>query len=75
MPKDHAPRAKVRLIASEDADPQVRVPSGQPYEIVTATIVDSQLSDIAEETSGGRTLSPARLCGGRSTCIAVLETE
>ncbi|MFF2122593.1 hypothetical protein ACFVXH_35275 [Kitasatospora sp. NPDC058184] len=75
MPKDRAPRAKVRLIASEDTDPQVHVPPGQTYEIVTATIVDSQLSDIVEETSSGRTLSPARLCGSRSTCVAILETE
>ncbi|MFE4874319.1 hypothetical protein [Streptomyces sp. NPDC056682] len=75
MANDRASRAKIRLIASDDTDPQLPVVSGHQYEVVTTTIVDSQLSDIAEETSGETARRPPRLCGSRSTCVAIVETE
>lgn len=68
------PGVRVRLIQSDDERPQVRLDPGRRYDVVVTAVVDTDLESIKDETEG-TTLRPARLCGGRSTCIAIFETE
>jgi hypothetical protein len=42
---------------------------------VATSIVDSDLEAIKEETEEGAALRPARLCGSRSTCVAIVEVD
>jgi hypothetical protein len=65
----------VRLIASEEEEPKVRIKSGKHYDVVATSIVDSDLQTITDETEEGAALRPARLCGSRSTCLAIVELE
>jgi hypothetical protein len=66
--------AKIHLIQSDDAVPLVRVAPGKRFEVVATTVVDSDLRAIDDETEapGAR---PARLCGSRSTCVAIVELD
>jgi hypothetical protein len=68
-------RTKVRLIASDDERPRVPVEPGKTYEVVVTSIVDSDLAAVDAETAEGSNLRPARLCGSRSTCVAIVEVE
>lgn len=65
---------KVQLVASDDERPRVRLEPGKRYDVVVTSVVDSDLEAIKDETEGG-TLRPARLCGSRTTCLAIVETE
>jgi hypothetical protein len=66
--------AKFHLIQSDDAEPLVRLTPGKRYQVVATAVVDSDLQaiDVETEMSGVR---PARLCGSRSTCVAIVEIE
>lgn len=65
---------KVHLVASDDERPQVRLEPGKHYDVVVTSVVDSNLEAIKDETEEGA-LRPARLCGSRTTCLAIVETE
>ena len=64
----------IRLIASDDAEPRVRLAVGKRYEVIATTIVDHNLDDVAEEAKDPA-LRPPRLCGSKSTCVAIVETS
>jgi hypothetical protein len=66
---------KIRLVASEEEQQHVRLTPGARYEVAVTTIVDSQLEDISEESFGNDVQRPPRLCGSRSTCVAIVEIE
>jgi hypothetical protein len=68
------PTAKIHLIQSEDAAPLVRLAPGKRFEVVATAVVDSDFQAIDDETEtpGAR---PARLCGSRSTCVAIVELD
>lgn len=70
-----ASNIKVHVVASDDERPLLRVEPGKRYEVTVASVVDSDLRVVKEETEGGTTLRPARLCGSRSTCVAIVEVE
>jgi hypothetical protein len=70
-----APRITVHLVASDDEQPRVRLAPGKRYDVVATSIVDSDLKTIKDETDEGAALRPARLCGSRSTCLAIVEVE
>ncbi|MGA4837565.1 hypothetical protein [Streptomyces sp. G45] len=42
--------------------------------VVTAPVVDSDLATVAEQAQAP-SLSPARLCSGGGTCIALVEID
>lgn len=65
---------RVHLIQSDDERPRVRLDPGKRYDVVVTSVVDSDLEAIKDETEG-TALRPARLCGSRSTCVAIVETE
>ena len=65
---------KVHLVASEEEQPRVRLEPGKHYDVTVTSVVDSDLDVVKEETEGAA-LRPSRLCGSRSTCVAIVETE
>lgn len=66
--------ARIRLIQSDDAQPLVRLAPGKRYEVVATAIVhkDLQSVEVEAETPDVR---PARLCGSRLTCLAIVEID
>jgi hypothetical protein len=67
-------RSKGYLVASDDEQPRVRLEPGKRFDVVLTPIVDADLREIKEETEGS-TARPPRLCGSRSTCLAIVEVE
>ena len=65
---------KVQLVASDDERPRLRLEPGRHYDVIVTSVVDADLQTIKAETEGSM-LRPARLCGSRSTCVAIVETE
>jgi hypothetical protein len=61
------------LIQSDDSEPLVRLRPGKRYEVVATPVVDSEMRPVTDET--GPEARPARLCGSRSTCVAIVEIE
>ncbi|MFE6286339.1 hypothetical protein [Streptomyces sp. NPDC057877] len=74
MQENPASTPKIRLVASDEEQQHVRLTPGTRYEVAVTTIVDSQLEDISEESLGSAA-RPPRLCGSRSTCVAIVEIE
>jgi hypothetical protein len=74
MPERNA-RSKGYLIASDEEQPLVRLEPGKRYDVVLTPIVDSDLQALQEETEQGPAARPPRLCGSRSTCLAIVEVE
>jgi len=62
----------IRLIESDDAEPRVKLTPGKRYDVVATTVVDRDLRQVEESAKlpGER---PPRLCGSRSTCVAIVE--
>jgi len=56
---------KVTLVASKEAKPAIKVKPGMKLEVVSVALVDP----------AGKKVGPvgARLCGGTSTCLALVE--
>lgn len=67
----------IRLIESEDEVPKVALTPGKRFEVVLTPIVDTGLNEVSEEVGGSSALPvrPPRLCGSRSTCLAIVEIE
>ncbi|MCF3106958.1 hypothetical protein IPZ58_36175 [Streptomyces roseoverticillatus] len=65
---------KIQLVSSEDDQPMVKAVPGKCFEVVTATVVDSDLQAVSDETADV-SARPARLCGSRSTCVAIVEID
>jgi hypothetical protein len=63
---------KVQLIESDDDEPRVRLTAGKRYEVVATTVVDHDLREVPDK---GHEARPARLCGSRSTCVAIVELD
>lgn len=74
MQEKPASAPKIRLVASDEEQQHVRLTPGARYEVAVTAIVDSQLEDISEEALGSAP-RPPRLCGSRSTCVAIVEIE
>jgi hypothetical protein len=64
---------KIHLIASDDAEPRVKLAAGKRYDVVVTSIVDHDFNEVAADAKDPQ-LRPARLCGSRSTCLAIVET-
>lgn len=69
MKKDSSPgsTAKMSLVASEDKRPKVSLKPGMKLEVVSVSLVDPQLKKAG--------LGASRLCGGTSTCVALVELD
>jgi hypothetical protein len=65
---------KVHLIQSEDAEPRVRLTPGKRYEVTVTAVVDSDLQAVGDETEKSA-IRPSRLCGSKSTCVAIVEID
>jgi len=72
---ERSPRSRGYLVASDDEQPRVRLEPGKRYDVVLTPIVDSDLQALKEETEQGPAARPPRLCGSRSTCLAIVEIE
>jgi len=66
--------AKIHLVQSDDAEPRVKLSPGRRYEVVTTSIVDIDFQAIGDQADHAAA-RPARLCGSRSTCVAIVEIE
>jgi hypothetical protein len=64
-------RISIQLIASEEREPPVEGRTGKRYQVAVVPIVDRDLNAVEE----GIEARPARLCGSRSTCVAIIEIE
>jgi hypothetical protein len=69
MPKSRpsSTTAQVRLIDSDDAEPTIKLKPGMRFEVHATTIVDTELKPARKVA--------ARLCGGTSTCLALIEVS
>ncbi len=56
---------KVHLIQSDDKEPTVKLKPGMRFEVRHTTVVDAELKEAKKLA--------ARLCGGTSTCLALVE--
>jgi hypothetical protein len=56
---------KVHLIESDEAQPTLKIKPGMRFEVRATTIVDSEMKP-------GKKVA-ARLCGGTTTCLALVE--
>ncbi len=63
---------KVQLIESDEEEPRVRLTAGKRYEVVATTVVDHDLREVSDK---GQEVRPPRLCGSRSTCLAIVELD
>jgi hypothetical protein len=68
--ENSTPATRVQLIESDDAEPRVRLVPGKRYDVVATTVVDQDMQQVPEDAR-----RPARLCGSRSTCLAIVEVE
>lgn len=64
-------KTKVRLIESAETRPSVRLTPGKRYEVVVTSIVDPTGAALKPN----RRPRPPRLCGSRSTCMAIVEID
>lgn len=55
----------LKLISSDDKSPKVGLKAGMKLQVVGVSLVDSQLKKAK--------ISASRLCGGTSTCVALVE--
>ena len=67
--------SKIHLIESDESEPRVKLTLGKRYEVVVTPIVDADLRQITEEVDDAQARRPSRLCGSRSTCVALVEIE
>lgn len=60
-------KSNLKLIVSEEKNPEVKVNAGTKFQAIGVTLVNPQL----------RSAGPvaARLCGGTSTCLALVELQ
>jgi hypothetical protein len=63
--KTNQPVPTVHLIESDDAEPKVKIKPGTKFEVRATQVVDTQLTPTGKVA--------ARLCGGTSTCVALVE--
>lgn len=61
------PKAKMRLIDSADKNPKIALKPGMKFEVQSVPIIDADLKKPKKVA--------ARLCGGTSTCLALVEIE
>lgn len=59
-------KSKHTFVVSDEKNPKITVKPGMKLEVVTVSLVDSTLKKPKKIA--------ARLCGGTSTCLALVET-
>jgi len=57
--------SKVRLIVSDESNPAIPLMPGHRFEVATVDVFDAE----SQKPSTGA----ARLCGGTSTCLALID--
>lgn len=65
--------ASIRLIQSDETEPLVRLTPGRKFEVAAVPIVDRNLDEVTGDP--GDEIRPPRLCGSRSTCLAIVEID
>jgi len=65
--KSNSPASGSHLIVSDDASPALKLKAGMRFEVHAVTLVDPALKPAGPVAS--------RLCGGTSTCLALIEIE
>lgn len=65
--KSEKPKANSHLILSDDEAPAIKLKPGMRIEVQTVSILDAELK-------ASRPIA-ARLCGGTTTCLALIELD
>jgi hypothetical protein len=73
--KESAKPAKILLIQTDETEPRVKLVPGKRYDVVAVPVVDQDLRAITEEVKDPSQMRPPRLCGSRSTCMALVEID
>ena len=64
-PSGAGEQPKMHLIESDETEPTIKVKPGMRFEVRATTIVNPELKPAVKVA--------ARLCGGTSTCLALVE--
>jgi hypothetical protein len=56
---------KIHLVESDESEPALKVKPGMRFEVRATTIVDAEMKPVKKVA--------ARLCGGTTTCLALVE--
>lgn len=67
--------SRINLIQSDEQEPLVRMVPGKRFEVAVVPVVDRDLSAVRDETVASEGIRPARLCGSRETCLAIVEID
>jgi hypothetical protein len=62
---------KVYLLKADESEPHIKIKPGKQYTVTAVSVVDNSLEALDEKS--GEELRPARLCGSKSTCVAIIE--
>jgi hypothetical protein len=65
--KSKQPPSGSHLVVSDDQSPSLKLKAGMKFEVHAVTLVDADLKPAGPVA--------ARLCGGTSTCLALIELE
>lgn len=65
--KNNPKKQSMKLIASDEKYPNAILKAGMKFKVETIEIVDATLKPIRK--------GAARLCGGTSTCLALIDIE
>ena len=65
--KNDQKKTATKLIVSNDENPKVELKAGTKFKVETIELVDAPLQPIKK--------GAARLCGGTSTCLALIDIE
>jgi hypothetical protein len=71
-----ATKTRILLVASDERDPKIERRTGKRFLVNAVSIVDTNLRKVAGEAAGvfrPKPKRPPRLCGSRSTCVAIVE--
>jgi hypothetical protein len=66
-PKPTQPSGKVHLIVSDETQPSVKLKPGMKFKVHATTVVNTDLKPAGKIA--------ARLCGGTTTCLALVEID
>lgn len=65
--KNNPEKSAMKFIASDEENPKVELKAGMKFKVETIELVDATLMPIKK--------GAARLCGGTSTCLALIDIE
>lgn len=65
--KKTSKKSTIKFIVSDEKNPQIELKKGMKFRVEAIELVDNKLSSVKK--------GAARLCGGTSTCLALIDVE